>query len=124
MNYFYRSWYRSLALYSLPIMALAGCTGLSEVDWEHGGRHGEIVQLIDGEAPTASLPPCVAALSPEVRAGRRFAKVSRRTMRTVRTEVVELSADIPAVVGTPVEVFPGNCEAGQLGRVTRVIAAK
>lgn len=124
MNHFYRSWYRCVVLCFVLTTALSACTGLSEVDWEHGGRHGEIFALIDSEASTASLPPCVAALSPEVRAGRRFAKVTRRTMRTIRTEVVELSADVPAMVGTPVEVFPGNCEAGQLGRVTRVIVAK
>ena len=124
MNYFYRGPYRCVVFFFVLTMALSACTGMSEVDWEHGGRHGEILAIIDNQASAADLPECIAALSPEVRAGRRFAKVRRRTMRTVRTEVVELAADVPATVGTLVEVFPGNCEAGRLGRVTRVIVAK
>lgn len=103
------------------MLGLAACAGVPAVDWERGARPGKIVEIIDLEAPVASLPPCIAGQSPKPLADRHFARVLRFGVRAAHTDVAEIAPGVPLAVGTAVEVFPGNCAAGKLGWVPRAL---
>ncbi|GAC1417264.1 MAG: hypothetical protein NVSMB6_19500 [Burkholderiaceae bacterium] len=119
MNRFYSSLTCFVAAHGL-----AACAGLPPVDWEHGAKRGEIVEVINGDAPAAALLPCLAALPASERAGRQFVKVHRFARRYMAVEIADVAAGVPMVPGTPVEVYPGDCAGGKLSHVTRVLSAQ
>lgn len=103
---------------------LISCAGVPIVDWERGARPGKIVEPIDVRGPVASLPPCIAALPPETLADRHFARVLRFGVRAAHFDVAEIAPGVATVPGTAVEIYPGNCANGKLGRVSRALPAQ
>lgn len=103
---------------------LAGCAGVPLIDWEHGARRGEIVEQINMDTPLANLPPCLATLSAAERAGRSFVKVQRFQRRFMAVEIAEVAKGVSTMPGTQVEIFPADCDAGKLARVTRALSVK
>ena len=104
--------------------SLAACAGVPLIDWEHGARRGEIVEFINIDTPGVNLPPCLAALPSAERSGRRFVKVQRFQRRFMGVEIAEVAAGVSTALGTQVEIFPADCDAGKLARVTRALSAK
>jgi len=111
----------------LAASLLGACSSAPQrpaVDWQHGAHHATIVTVYAPEAERSSLPPCLAALPAEQLASHRYVKVHYHHVRLLHSSVAELPADMAAGVGSEVEIWPADCHAGQLARISRVLVAE
>jgi|PersoiStandDraft_1058852.scaffolds.fasta_scaffold159582_2 hypothetical protein len=112
------------AALALAAVALGGCASLSQPDdprFVDGRVVATVLSAYAPDAPRDSLPPCLASLSPEQFAQRRFVKVRYRRHRVARTEVAELAPAQLLKEGDRIELWPASCSAGKLSRSGRVI---
>ena len=111
-------------LVSTLAVGLSACGGVPLVDWEHGARHGRIVEIISSQASVAGKAPCIEALPPKTFTEKRYARVAIHGVRSLRFDFAEIPPEIQTTRGTAVEIFPANCDKGELGRITRVLPSE
>ena len=92
------------------------------VDWDHGARAGTVLELLTPQAAKALLASCWPgnAALPE---GREYIRVRYRAVRLHHKVVASAPADLRLRPGDRVELWPGDCEAGQITRVGRVLGS-
>lgn len=117
----------SILTVGIALYFLAGCaadTTLGTVDWEHGARRGHVASTYAAGLPPAQLPKCLANLPPEQYAAHRFVLVRYHHVRVMRSAVAPVTPDLDIRDGDIVELWPADCAAGGLARVTRILSAK
>ncbi len=82
---------------------------------------GTVVSFYFAETPLQELPPCLAMRSPAERAAHRYVRISTPRLRQLQSTVAEWPDGVQLVLNQPVDVWPENCAAGQLGRLARVL---
>lgn len=112
------------ALALLTASLLGACSSTPQrpaVDWQHGAHHATVVSVYAADAERSRLPPCLAALPAEQLASHRYVKVHYHHVRLLHSSVAALPDDVAAGVGSEVEIWPADCHAGQLARISRVL---
>lgn len=118
-----QSWRRRLTPAVFALTLLAGCATVDDVpaiDWQHGARRAWVLSEYAPDIDAAQLPPCLAVLPAADYGRRHFMRVRYRHVRLMYEEVAELPSGLQAKAGDRVELWPANCEAGQLSRISRV----
>ena len=113
-----------LAWFFAATVLLAACATrhpVPQADWDQGAREGKISR--DFALPDSGpLPACLAQMTPDARAGHHFVQVRYQQARHVHFVVAELPATLDAGIGAQVEVWPADCTAGQVGRITQLFS--
>lgn len=108
-------------LFGIVAIALAACSTVSsDIDWQHGAKHGWVSQIYSSATPKQEIPACLASLSPAELDQRHFARVSYRHTRRMLIEVAELPEGETANIDDRVEIWPADCDTGKLSRISRV----
>jgi hypothetical protein len=92
--------------------------GQGPIDWEHGARRARVLALATPEAGSAAAHACGAPAPPDAH----YVQVRYRHARLYRNVVALLPTALAAQPGDEVELWPGDCDQGQLARVERVLA--
>lgn len=107
------------AALAIAAVALCGCASFSQTNdprFADGRVVATVLSAYAPDTPRATLPPCLAAISPEQFAQRRFIKVRYRRHRVYRNEVAELAPAQNIMEGDRIELWPASCSAGKLSR--------
>lgn len=110
-------------IHYLILALLSGCAAtadISPVDWQHGAKRAWVLAAYAPDASPAQLPPCLAGLPAADYAARRFVSVRYRHVKLMHDEVAELTPDLQAKAGDRVELWPADCSAGKLSRISKV----
>lgn len=102
---------------------LAACSTMETVpaaDWQQGARRAWVMSDYAPDAVTTALPPCLASLPAADYANRHFVRVLYRHAKIMHEEVAELPPGLQAKSGDRVELWPADCQAGQLSRIAKV----
>lgn len=113
---------RQLALLLGAAALLGACATrhpVAQADWDQGAREGKISRDYT-QADSGPLPACLAHMTPDARAGHHFVQVRYQQARHVHYVVAELPANLDAGIGAQVEVWPDDCAAGKVGRITQL----
>ena len=108
---------------AVVVTVLSGCassTRAPAVDWEHGARRGWVVSTMTPD-PDGMMPPCLAKLSAGELAEHRYIKLRYHSGRLVHEAVAPLPPGLAVLDGQQVEVWPADCAAGQLARISRIL---
>jgi hypothetical protein len=125
-------WIQSVTLAAMALTVttaatmLAGCATSSapnSVDWPNGARRGWVVSTYTPGQDASTLPACLASLPAADYAARRFVKIRYRQARLLRTEVAEITPGLQLRDGDRVELWPADCAAGKLSRISKVFSA-
>ena len=87
----------------------------------HRTVSGTVVSFYFADTPVQELPPCLARRSPSERAAHRYVRISTPRLSQMQSTVAEWPEGVQLVLNQPVDVWPENCAAGQLGRLARVV---
>lgn len=93
------------------------------VDSHHAAKHGSIVNFYIPDTPDINLPQCLATLTKQELASRRFVTVQYRHVRHMFYTIAELPSTMQANVNDQVEFWPEDCARGKISRILRVTAA-
>ncbi|MFC0170750.1 hypothetical protein ACFFKC_22040 [Pseudoduganella danionis] len=118
------NWLGSFAVTVIALLGLAGCASdptFGVVDWQHGARRGVISTTYGTDIAPAQRAACVAALSPDQYAKHRFVLVRYQHVRLTRTAVAAVPANFSLKEGDVVELWPADCSAGGLSRISKVL---
>lgn len=119
----FQYWLKRLAPVIGSLAVLAGCATIDEVptvDWQHGARRAWVMNEYAADAAAAELPPCLASLPAADYASHHFVRVRYRHVRIMYEEVAELPSGLQVKTGDRVELWPADCQAGQLSRISKV----
>jgi hypothetical protein len=106
--------------------ALAGCAGPigdELVDWDHGARHGRVLELLDAQAGSAAVQACIGAAA-ALPAGQVYAKVRYRKTRMHHNVVALVPAGLNVQVRDGVELWPDDCAHGEPAHISRVLPSQ
>jgi hypothetical protein len=116
-------WIKITITAAVGLLLLSACAtdpGGKMVDWEHGAKHGWVVSAYAPDSVATALPPCLANLPTSEFSTRRFVRVKYRHVRLMLYEVAELPPALDAKIGDRIELWPANCSAGKISRITQV----
>lgn len=85
-----------------------------------GPSYGAVAAFYDANTARAALPVCLAALPPEQLAQQRFVRVPYHHVRRLLVGVAALPPGASVALGQRVELWPQDCAAGALSRITRI----
>lgn len=116
---------KQLGLIAGAACLLAACATkhpVAQADWDLGARQGKITRVysltaLPGNDP---LPVCLAQLSPADGAAHHYVQVRYSQARHAHFVVAVLPDTLVAGIGASVEVWPADCSAGQVGRISQV----
>lgn len=121
-------------MFSLRVMlataalhGLAGCVTdptLGVVDWKHGARRGNVVSTYMADFQMTQLPKCLADLPRDQYTANRYVKVRYRNVRLIRSAVAPVPPTLDIKDGDVIELWPADCEAGSIARITRVLSVQ
>jgi hypothetical protein len=94
--------------------------GHGEIDWDRGARRAMVLEILTPQAAEAEARTCVSA-GWDWHAGRAYARVRYRRVRHYRNAVATVPVDLALRPGDEIELWPGDCSQGRLGRVERVL---
>ena len=103
---------------------LAACATRHDVpaaDWQQGARGAWVLSEYAPDATAAGLPPCLASLPGAEYARRHFVRVRYRHVKIMYEEVAELPPGLQVRSGDRVELWPADCQAGQLAHISKVL---
>lgn len=109
------------------LLVLAGCATdptLGTVDWEHGARRGHVVSTYAADLSPMQLPKCLADLSRDQYAAQRFVRARYHHGRRMLSAVAPVPPALDVKDGDIVELWPADCAAGSMGRITRILSSK
>lgn len=109
------------------LLVLAGCATdptLGVVDWEHGARRGHVLSTYAVDLPLVQLPKCLADLPRDQYAAHRFVQVRYHHGRRMLSAVAPVSPALDIKDGDVVELWPADCAAGSIARITRILSTK
>lgn len=114
-------------------LILSGCAQLvpphhPQLPLSPGALDGRVRGVLDGNAlaQDRSAWPCLAALPPEVVNANNWFVVDYRLPTDPHRQqgIARDMPQLPVSVGDHVEVFPGNCQQGELARIGAILAAE
>ncbi|MQA18445.1 hypothetical protein [Rugamonas rivuli] len=107
-------------------LVLAGCVTapLDAVDWQHGARRGHVVSTYAADLPPAQLPKCLANLPLDQYAAQRFVQVRYHHGRLMLSAVAPMPPTLDVKDGDIVELWPADCAAGNIARITRKLSTQ
>lgn len=109
------------------LFVLAGCATdppLGTVDWEHGARRGHVLSTYAADLPPAQLPKCLADLPRDQYTANRYVNVRYRHVRLMHSAVARVPPTLDIKDGDVVELWPADCSAGSMARITRILSTK
>lgn len=110
-----------LSVFALSTL-LAACAqpvGNERVDWDHGARHGRVLETLAPQEAAAQARACLGARAlPD---GAQFVTVRYRLNRLHRNVVAAAPAGLALHPGDEVEMWPEDCDQGRPARVERVL---
>lgn len=117
------------AVYAMAavLLVLAGCAiepTLGMVDWQHGARRGEVASSYSPDLSAAQLPKCLADLPRDQYMANRYVKIQYRHVRLMRSAVAPVPPALDIKDGDVVELWPADCAAGSIARITRILSTK
>ena len=116
-----------VVLAAAALHGLVGCVTdptLGVVDWKHGARRGNVVSTYTADLPVTQLPKCLADLPRDQYTTNRYVKVRYRNVRLTRSAVAQVPPTLDIKDGDVIELWPADCEAGSIARITRVLSVK
>lgn len=114
----------SVARFTLVAIALSGCatdSTLGVVDWENGARRGVVADVIESGGANSPRARCLTRKIAEDNASRPFVEVRYRGAKLIRSSIASAPDTLKLKKGDIVELYPADCHAGTIGRVTRIL---
>ena len=114
----------SAAQLTLLTIALTSCardSTLGSVDWENGARRGVVADVIESGGANSPRARCLTRKIAEDNASRPFVEVRYRGAKLIRSSIASAPDTLKLKKGDIVELYPADCHAGTIGRVTRIL---
>jgi hypothetical protein len=108
----------------VTLLLLSACAAdptLGDVDWKHGARRGVVESTFAPDLSPELRPRCLAGMTQEQYGSQRFVRVRYRHVRLMQTAVAPVPADLKIGNGDVVELWPADCSAGGISRLSRAL---
>jgi hypothetical protein len=105
------------AALALGLAACASRPYLPESHWQGGARAATIVAIDSPSSPLAVPPDCASLVAQARSLGQPVVQVGYRMNRSTHHMLALPDAGVPLATGAWVELWPGKCKDGHLGRL-------